>query len=153
MASKALHPVGVYHDLFGTLNCRKLDDGSLLYGTSCNMSFPLHLFLADPEPLAPASTVDVEATGPSRAPSQPVRQSGLIRFNETFPAPAFEDVQLCLDARALGVPMVEDASAEASVVHDYNYSSYGLFTQASEYIETNVLICALSNPSSHSSSD
>ena len=123
MASKALHSVGIYHDLFGTLNCRRLEDGVLLYGTSCNMSLPLHLFLADPEPVA----LDMEAAEPSRLPQQ--RPGGLLRFNESFPAPAFEDVQLCLDARTLGVPMVEDASNEASVFHDYAYSSYGLFAQ------------------------
>ena len=136
MASKALHPVGVYHDLFGTLNCRKLDDGTLLYGTSCNMSLPLHLFLADQESTFPPPELD--QGGPHGGPSRPhvsPQTGGLIRFNESFPAPAFEDVQFCLDARAQGVPMVEDASNEASVVHDYAYSSYGLFQQVSTVLQ------------------
>lgn len=114
MSSKALDSVGVYHDLFGTLNCRKLEDGTLLYGTSCNMSLPLHLFL---------STRDQKAHPPKE----------LICFDESFPAAAFEDVMICLQARALGLPLVEDASNESSVLHDYDYSSYGLFRQYMRY--------------------
>ena len=33
--------VGLYHEVFGTLNGRMLEDGSVLYGCTCNLSISL----------------------------------------------------------------------------------------------------------------
>ena len=41
MSSEAGTPVGLYHNVCGTLNGRSLADGSMLYGCTCNLSVDL----------------------------------------------------------------------------------------------------------------
>jgi hypothetical protein len=41
MSSEARTPVGLYHNVCGTLNGRSLADGSMLYGCTCNLSVDL----------------------------------------------------------------------------------------------------------------
>ena len=41
MSSEAGTPVGLYHNVCGTLNGRALADGSMLYGCTCNLSVDL----------------------------------------------------------------------------------------------------------------
>eukprot|EP00884_Botryococcus_braunii_P008869 jgi/Botrbrau1/17984/Bobra.0457s0003.1 len=41
LSSQGTSFVGMFHDIFGTLNGRKLQDGSLLYGCTCNLSIHL----------------------------------------------------------------------------------------------------------------
>lgn len=41
MSSQPGSPVGLYHNVCGTLNGRSLSDGSMLYGCTCNLSVDL----------------------------------------------------------------------------------------------------------------
>jgi hypothetical protein len=41
MSGEAGTPVGLYHNVCGTLNGRSLADGSMLYGCTCNLSVDL----------------------------------------------------------------------------------------------------------------
>jgi hypothetical protein len=41
MSSDPKTPVGLYHNVCGTLNGRSLTDGSMLYGCTCNLSVVL----------------------------------------------------------------------------------------------------------------
>ena len=96
---QACYGAGMYHDLCGTLNGRRLADGSLLYGCTCNLS------------------VDVAVAD--------------IAFDASFPAAAFEDVELCVRARKRGISL---AYAEGAVVsHDYTGGLCGLFRQFRRY--------------------
>ncbi|MBO6936805.1 MAG: glycosyltransferase [Deltaproteobacteria bacterium] len=80
---------GRYHDLNGTLNGRRLDDGSLLYAPTCN-------FAARRELLEH------------------------VRFDETFPSAAAEDIDFCL--RAIWSGWRVHLASDAHVEHDFGYT-------------------------------
>ncbi|KAJ8900736.1 hypothetical protein NDN08_000037 [Rhodosorus marinus] len=96
--------VSIYHDVFGTLNGRMLEDeNNLLYGTTCNMS--IHF--------------DALPDG--------------FRFDQLFATPAFEDVEFCVRARKAGPTNSITFVSEAVVKHDYSTDVLGLIEQFWRY--------------------
>ncbi len=96
----SLFHAGLFHDISGTLNGRKLEeDGSILYGCTCNLSIDM-------------------ATVP-------------LYFDTKFPDAAFEDVEFCVRARKMGIPM--RVNRNAIVYHNYQGGIGGLFRQFRRY--------------------
>jgi len=100
--------VGLYHDIFGTLNgrCDKsvcLTDTKpiqLLYGPTCNLSVPTCVAMS-------------------------------LGFEETFSAASMEDVDFCLRAQKQGCPVL--LLNDARVLHDYVLSISGFCRQFYKY--------------------
>lgn len=115
--------VGLYHDIFGTLNGRRVGEclqlheercsywkshNALIYGPTCNLSVPL----------------DIAAQ---------------LRFDNSFPAASMEDVDFCLRAAKRGIPTKH--VRDAIVFHAYDLSWPGFCRQFLKYGKWEYLVC------------
>lgn len=99
MATRPGTPVGLFHDVFGTLNGRASPDGGLLYACTCNLSASLASLRRA------AGCGACCSTGSSAGNFDVDRASRLLVFDESFRTAAFEDVEFCVRARKAGVAL------------------------------------------------